>query len=261
MERTRAEILEENIQVFEDTRQRSQGIYFMETDELIKNTIVWDGAEKLKPIEADKQEIEFVNEFTVNTGINHANQGYHTAVLNFADALEPGGLVLDGATTQEESICRATNLYETLISDNCMRDYYKFNRKFDCDTFSSRMIYSKDVLVFKNDDHELLERPVKFDVITIPAPLGYVATYDIYLERIKCMLNVANYKKVDCLVLGAWGCGCFDNPIDEVAKAFAEVLSEHNYCKKVVFAIRGTSDRDKTYDLFKETFNKYYRKG
>ena len=252
------EILQRNIEVFKDTRARSKGYYLAETEALIKNTIVWDGADKLIPSEVDTQEIEFVNEFTVNTGITQAQRGYSVAVLNFADALESGGLVLDGAETQEESICRASNLYEALISDKCMKDYYKFNRAFDCDTFSNRMIYSKDVLVFKNDEHELLDKPINFDVITIPAPLGYVATYEIYLKRIRCMVNIANHMDVDCLVLGAWGCGAFCNPVEQVAKAFAEVLSEHRYCGKVVFAIKGTSEADNTYNLFKDVFFKHY---
>lgn len=259
LERTRAEILKENIEVFKDTRERSKGIYFMETDELIKNTIVWEGAEKLKPIEVDKQEIEFVNEFTVNTGINHANQGYHTAVLNFADGNIPGGLVLKGETTQEESICRATNLYEALLRKECIENYYIHNQVFGGDTFTSRLIYSKGVLAFKNDNHELLKPPVKFDVITIPFPLGYVATYDIYLERVKCILNIANNYHVDSLILGAIGCGVFGNSVEQVAKAFAEVLSEHKYCKKIVFAIKGTKEDDNTYNLFKDTFFRYYK--
>lgn len=259
MGRIREKVLRENIEVFKDTRQRSKGIYFQETDALIKNTVVWEGAEKLSVRKVDSQEIEFVNEFTVNTGINQANLGYYTCVLNFADALTAGGLVLKGATTQEESICRATNLYEVLLSQKCIEDYYIHNAVFGDDIFTSRLIYSKDVLVFKNDDHELLKKPVNFDVITIPFPYGYVATYDIYLERVKCILNIANSHRVDSLILGAIGCGCFGNPIEEVARAFSEVLSEHKYCKKIVFAIRGTSEDDNTYNLFKDEFFKHYK--
>ena len=42
------------------------------------------------------------------------NNNVKTAALNFADAYTPGGLVLFGVKTQEEDLCRSSNLYESL---------------------------------------------------------------------------------------------------------------------------------------------------
>jgi uncharacterized protein (TIGR02452 family) len=54
------------------------------------------------------------------------------------------------------------------------------------------------------------------------------------------MLEIPLAKKVDVLVLGAFGCGAYGTPPEEMAKLFKELISEGRYknaFEYIVFAI------------------------
>lgn len=59
-------------------------------------------------------------------------------------------------------------------------------------------------------------------------------------RRIRKIVKLAAYKKNNVLVLGAFGCGVFNNNPKEVARIFAKVLVNEglkDYFKLVVFPI------------------------
>jgi len=133
--------MQDNIKIFNDTREVSLNEYKNYTEDLTNNTVVYT-EEYIKFFFAncnnlDKQQnISICNGDTISCVLNiyRKDNDNHIAMLNFADAYTPGGLVLKGATTQEECICRCSNLYESLISDKCKNDYYDYNARVEAET-------------------------------------------------------------------------------------------------------------------------------
>merc|ERR1712096_338363 len=77
--------------------------------------------------------------------------------------------------------------------------------------------------------------------------LNFNANYDAleqeYTNRLRSICYVAKREGHDSLVLGAFGCGVFNNDPEKVAKLFRKVLSEFKF-KKVYFAYLKLSERD-----------------
>ncbi len=191
------------------------------------------------------------------------------AVLNFANPVNPGGGVLLGAIAQEECLCRSSNLYACLVAEHLRQDYYGYHQHRHYQ-YSDRLIYSRDVTVFKDDAlvPRMLSAKDRFDVdvITCAAPyLGNVENVDplaltaLFKSRIKNVLEAALDNNVDTIVLGAFGCGAFKNPPRVVAQAFRAVLEEgayRNAFKHIVFAIKKESEENcgENFRVFAETF-------
>ena len=123
------------------------------------------------------------------------------------------------------------------------------------------MIYTPKVVVFKSDESApvLLNCKDRFevDIITCAAPVIY-SNYDsdkyekVMTSRIKRILEVAKKEKVEVLILGAFGCGAFNNPPEVVARIFKEMLQKYHF-EKVEFAVfcREKSPSD-NYNVFKD---------
>jgi uncharacterized protein (TIGR02452 family) len=187
-------------------------------------------------------------------------------VLNFASAKNPGGGFLNGAQAQEESLARSSALYKSLL--RC-REYYDFHRSYRSLLYSDRMIYSPGCPVFKNDDGVLLEQPYLVDFITSPAPnAGQVKKKQpqeaekigeaLQLRGSK-LLSLAAYRGCDVLILGAWGCGVFQNEPSMVAQMFADLLLTKGQFwgrfKSVIFSVLDTSKQPNTFTEFHKRFS------
>lgn len=254
--------------VFEETRELSKTQFAEETELAQCQTIVYDRIPNQKHRKKGTP-VHITHGGTVATGYLYANK-YRTAILNFADAITPGGLVLIGGTTQEENICRCSNLYEALTIGQCMSDYYRFNARTRGSVYTDRVIYSADVTVFRDDADYKMITPKKMDVITCPAPSAFFKNGDVALEvykkRINNIVNSAILNDADCLILGAWGCGAFCQDPKLISKAFVEVLNEHSGAfKRIVFAFRNTpgtgKHSDGTAKVFIDAFNEGYKWG
>ena len=257
-----------NIDVFYDTRDKSVAEFSEDTDKLLKNTFVYKDAYEL--ISSDEMphnndmEIVVIEGGTVSTAYDiKKNRGGRVAMLNFADALVPGGLVLDGASTQEENICRCTNLYESLIQKKCKEQYYDVNNQFGSgpvkyrvEKYANALIYSENVTIFKDDVTYKDIPPQYVDVITSPSPFGVFPGVDKVLKyRIEGIIKAAYVHGVEHIVLGAWGCGAFMQNPKTVSRCFKEVLAEFPVFNSVTFAIRPTvGNKNKTLKIFYNTF-------
>ncbi|MFD3538662.1 TIGR02452 family protein [Streptomyces sp. NPDC058662] len=176
--------------------------------------------------------------------------GARVAVLNFASARNPGGGYLRGAKAQEEALCRASALYETLLE---APEYYEVHRAELSTFYTDRVIHSPGVPVFRDDRGELLETPFLAGFLTSPAPnAGTIRRQEpervaeipaALARRAERVLEVAALHGYRHLVLGAWGCGVFRNEPAQVAEAFRELLAGRfaGTFDHVVFAVL---DRD-----------------
>ena len=184
-------------------------------------------------------------------------------VLNFANPFKPGGGVKCGAWTQEEDLCRRSNLYMALESDEA-DEYYSQNimlHNLTNDISFLSGILITDVTIFADSNNELLENPIVVDILTVAAPINdkrYNQCIDLSpsIEQIiEMILDVSELNGYTQLVLGAFGCGAFGNDPDRVAYAFKTLLESGKYnFKDVVFPIPATRNTT-NYDAFMNHLN------
>lgn len=243
---------EDLIKEFEDTMNLSKTKFADSTKSVIENTsVIIDGSKFLNNNVVRKQNIRVIKSGTIQAALGVISKGKRVAILNFADPYVRGGLVLQGETTQEECICRCTNLYDALGKQECLKEYYKYNSDLFSLNSSDRIIYSKDVTIIKGEDYDILDNTPNVDVITCPAPMSCDDIL-IFEQRIRCILGVVYFYGVDILILGAWGCGAFGNSAELVSQAFKNVLDKYKLFDDIIFAIRCTSTiSDTNYRIFK----------
>jgi len=191
---------------------------------------------------------------------------HRIALLNFANPYQPGGGFLGGAIAQEECICRATALYPSICRRN---EFFDYNINVSDSYGSDYLIFSPNVPIFKNDSYEPLECPLEVSMITSAAVIAFrikstsLLKKDLDMinttmhQRIKKIIELAIYKKVQVLILGAFGCGAFGNDPDEVAKSFKYWLIEKKmleFFDEVVFPIPGS--RTNNLGVFSKVLNK-----
>lgn len=238
-----------------------------ELKESIENTFTivpddWDAILKI-PIE-NKFETEIVTKNCSTIEAILQEKKGKIGVLNFASAKNPGGGFLGGASAQEESLARSSNLYETQIKDKKMYDFNKNQSSF---LYSDYMIYSPDVLFWNDDNGNYLEKPLVADIITSPAPnKGAMLQHnrkeeiaeieEVFKKRMDEVLAIAAKQKIECLILGAWGCGVFRNEPKDVVFLFKEIISEKytGAFKRIVFAVFDTSEKKSNFRHFEDAF-------
>jgi hypothetical protein len=180
--------------------------------------------------------LEVRNETTFAALARLAASGGHLACLNFASAKNPGGGLRNRANRSA--------LYLDLA------------------------IFSPLVPFIRNDEGELLEKPILASIITAPAPnAGAIAQNEpanlrhvepAIRRRAELVLNIAIANRVDRLVLGAWGCGVFRNDPRLVATIFAELLKPMGKFAgaftEVAFAVYDRSENFSTFQAFADEF-------
>ncbi|KAL9624921.1 MAG: hypothetical protein Q9160_000968 [Pyrenula sp. 1 TL-2023] len=159
-------------------------------------------------------------------------------VLNMANATSAGGGWVNGALAQEEAICYRSSLAFTLK----LRHY----PLPECGG-----IYSPTVLVIRDNlkkGHKLLDltQPHKLPVISVVSVAALqdpetvkdsqgISRYrrsgerGLMEEKMRMILRMAAYNGHRKLVLGAFGCGAFNNPRHDVASSWVKVLTEKEF--------------------------------
>ena len=196
--------------------------------------------------------------------------GKRTAVLNFASATNPGGGVEKGASAQEECLCRVSTLYPCL-TDQKMRDsFYTPHRKHGNALHNDDIIYTPKVLIIKDDDHNMLATPFLVDVISCAAPnlrekpnnaynsgdgnkvqISDNELLALHEKRARKIFASAIANGVEVLILGAFGCGAFQNNPHIVAQAYKNVLPDFaHYFHTIEFAIFCNAKNIENYQVF-----------
>jgi uncharacterized protein (TIGR02452 family) len=190
--------------------------------------------------------------------------GQRPVALNFASAHNPGGGFRSGARAQEESLARASGLYACLEG----REMYRFHESPRDPLYSSWLIYSPEVPVFRGDDGDLLSEPWPCAFITAAAPNAGVAlerephrrgeVSAALRERVDRVLAAAALHGHDSIVLGAWGCGVFKNSAEEVAQLFGRALSGPfaGCFARVAFAVLDWSEERRFIGPFEAAFGR-----
>jgi uncharacterized protein (TIGR02452 family) len=189
----------------------------------------------------------------------------HVAVLNFASARNPGGGYLNGATAQEEDLCRKSLLYTCLLA---APDYYAAHRAVRDPFYSHRLIYSPGVPVIRDSADRLTAPAALVDVITCAAPNAGIVLRDLpgradeiaarLTERAGRVLAAASAHGAQALVLGAWGCGVFRNDPHQVAHAFRTHLlggAFEGRFARVAFAVYDRSAEQRNRRAFEAAFS------
>lgn len=187
------------------------------------------------------------------------------ALLNFASAKNPGGGFINGAKAQEEDLARCSGLYACLREQ---MDHYRDQRAVESMLYTDAMIYSPRIPFFRSRSRgALMDVPFLASVVSAPAPNAgealrrdahaHKAIEDALRRRARRVLSICTAYNHRVLVLGAWGCGVFQNDPALVADAFGTWLEDDEFqgrFERVVFAIYDRRKGAPVLKAFQERF-------
>lgn len=191
--------------------------------------------------------IEVENEDSFLMAQRYVEQGLKPVVLNFASNTRPGGGVERGCKAQEEDLFRRSNYHQSL-NMNCV-DY----------PINDQVVYSPKVWIARTPTYEWLKSPIQVACIAAAAArrpschidhdnkerFTEISVRDHILNVVKYIFDVAIVNGHDSLVLGAWGCGVYRGPRDDIVDIFSEVIhSRGMYFKKIGFPVLIRDDSD-----------------
>ena len=202
-------------------------------------------------------------------------KGNKIAVHNFASASNPGGGVVRGSSAQEECLCRCTGLFFSLNTPDMWDGFYTPHRMEHDPIHNDDIIYTPDVTVFKTDTArpELMQEDDWYDVdvITCAAPnlrlnpgnifnkgdgrqqvrIEDKELLGIHEKRLRRILDVAVMEGRDTIILGAFGCGAFENDPEVVALANRNVIKDYLHAfKNIEYAVYCSPRDDRNYKIF-----------
>lgn len=211
-----------------------------------------------------------------------AYKNQHVAVHNFASASNPGGGVTKGANAQEECLCRCSGLYFCLNTPAMWDGFYKPHRDAHDPIHNDDIIYTPRVTVFKTDTAtpQLLPESEWYDVdiITCAAPnlrnqpsnrynsgdgnrqvkMKDKELLALHEKKLRRILEVALSEGCETIILGAFGCGAFQNNPEVVALANRNVIKDYLHAfKNIEFAVYCPPHDDSNFMIFERVLKVY----
>ena len=200
------------------------------------------------------------------------NEQKPVLVLNLANSVHPGGGVRRGAKAQEEDLCRKSSLLISLESKQAST-YYDYNRSLHTDMGSNAVMIHPNVEIIKDENGNLLQDSVIVAVMTCAAPHLRNGQKDkppqyeaMMYERITGMLKIAAFSGYTHLILGAFGCGAFNNDAKTVSDLFYRALKEFDFdgmkesdlFRTIDFAVMDHSPNQYNFREFSRNFSLSY---
>ena len=180
--------------------------------------------------------------FTMAQKLYDTIRDENVCCLNFASHQRPGGgykavrNIAMPIKTQEEDLFRRSDLPE-IMDIPLVRTYYPLHgvQGFYC-----------IATVFKDKSLKPVD-PFETAVITIPAVVNpsedpnSEKSYKLVEAKIKRVLEIAGHHHHNTLILGAWGCGVFNNDPQKIVDLFLKYIHGEfkSVFNKVIFAIPG----------------------
>lgn len=270
----------ENVEVFEDTKKlcETNGKIKEVLARSVKNQKLILEEEALSAVDKarfeDEAKIVVSTKRTFEAAADYAGQ--KVAVHNFASATNPGGGVTRGSSAQEECLCRCSGLYFCLSVPEMMKSFYYPHRNAKNPINNADIIYTPDATVFKTDTSrpKLMDEKDWYDVdvITCAAPnlrkrpsnqfnqdngdrsvkVSDKELLEIHKKRLTRILDVAALNGAEVVILGAFGCGAFQNKPEVVARAAKEVIADYLHTFKTIeFAVYCSPRDDTNFKVFK----------
>ncbi|KAI0413336.1 hypothetical protein F5X98DRAFT_288369 [Xylaria grammica] len=184
-----------------------------------------------EPLSAQQQQHASPEERTGKTS-RAPDTKHKIGILNMASPLSPGGGFLNGATSQEETLCMRTTLLPALRDE-----FYRLPEL--------GVVYTPDVLVFRpspsggggTDESDILPKNARWFVDVASAAMlrlpdteeedgryARAADRELAVRKMRAVLRVFAARGCARVVLGAWGCGAYGNPVAEIAGAWRRAL-------------------------------------
>jgi uncharacterized protein (TIGR02452 family) len=241
-------VFEQTMQAITDPNFVDQGLQ----DQMVQETVY---VPRPRPIPADptRQPIQtafFVdNASTFDVAERMVQAGRNPLVLDMANRHDIAGEP-HKSSTQEEELARRSNLYKGLqkLAGPGGRTYAK--------DISSGGIYVPHVQVFRKGPLAgyAIHEPFSCSVYASPAfdcnpahkkqrsdgfigfdkPQSEEAYQEQTKEKMRSMFRTALHNRHDSVVLGAFGCGAYQNKPEEIAQFYIDVLSEDEFRGKFI---------------------------
>lgn len=276
---------EENVKVFQDTERLvkerkalSEAVKYSTKNQILipeymQVADMMPGGGERSRVDGQAGEIVVSKKRTYEAAA--AYKGKRVCVHNFASATNPGGGVTKGSSAQEECLCRCSTLYFNLNTSDMWGGFYAPHRNAKEPVHNDDCIYTPEVVVFKTDTDCPKLMPenewYKVNVVTCAAPnlrlmpsngmnsgdgmtrakLSEEELYHLHVKRLSRIMEVAVAGGNEVMILGAFGCGAFENNPEVVAKASKAVAEKYRSCFDVIeFAIYCSPRDEQNYRIF-----------
>jgi hypothetical protein len=196
------------------------------------------------------------------------------AVLNMANAFVPGGAYVEGAVAQEENIFRRTNCHFCIgpeeydpVTDRYRPEWTRLisgeNGRVYLDTRSPRVCLRGPEDRTRTDlGYSWLSENQIFPFYELRSAAndlrgGLPFSPEDMRNRISAQLDTLTEQGVHHVVLGAFGCGAFQNPAESVAEIYWEQISSRRTDFAVIaFAIYNAGYGPDNFKPFSNVFSR-----